>query len=1116
MAADIGSQSSGSLEERFEQSLHLQNVDKQDWSLNSVLQFLKLYKFNKEWEDVFIKSRIEMDLFINLADQSKAEEFAFKNKLSKESAIQLSSCIRKTLLAPSSTRVPSKNSSYETLTYSAKDSSDDVFTETNSGFRSSNQNSSLKSFQSVPDSNVNVFGGFGGSVVDNNELLSTGKNSHQTTSLNLEGSPINLHAYKGTVTSIINDDSRNINKKTLSKQPVSEHKEKQTSFLRRFRVPGFSRDKDKTKDCPSSNSNPFHLASSNVKTLDASLDQGEWVPRIHRLESQIGLISKKKSFVLATMDDMKFTVVDITNVQNATQLRKLIAKSMYLDISIDQFDLFLTEVGGAQYIEILDDRKLDIARLYSDEFGTIKFFVKPSQNEESGMDSDTYLSFGTKSSSTYKADDDSIYHRKEDFKKQPSYPVLTSDFEITDAGPNLSLSGHQPDNKYYKGFSSAPNLAVVPELPSRRFRGFEKIRGAKGEMATKILDATEAQSEKNKFTVCRPHKKVTLKMPLNSGSSAPQSPSSNTSASVLTRNFVAHRDPPPPPTETSSLRRKNTLTRRPSIRHARSSPYIDTGHNEASKFSHTSFDPKASSKSSNSLKESVEALSEIPFEDAPALDESDLSGDPFWAIQPKQSSSQVPKENHHNIQSKLSINTEAATDLKANELSSPKTPEYCRGDDRSISLSPLSYRLRKSKHIRESPPSSKVINSGNWEVRPSADDLYEDVDRFFPRYDLDKVLVVDQSRMVSSPSKVSIRPKMKSVRLLAREASEARKEIRHNARRNKSGNLLRRSSTKLWGSRIVELKPDTTITSGSVVSQNATFKWMKGELIGNGTYGKVFLAMNINTGELIAVKQVEIPQTINGRHDQLRKDIVDSINAEISMIADLDHLNIVQYLGFEKTETDISIFLEYVSGGSIGRCLRNYGPFEEQLVRFVSRQVLYGLSYLHSKGIIHRDLKADNLLIDFDGVCKISDFGISKHSDNVYDNDANLSMQGSIFWMAPEVIHNDHQGYSAKVDVWSLGCVVLEMLAGRRPWSTDEAIQAMFKLGTEKKAPPIPSELVSQVSPEAIQFLNACFTVNADVRPTAEELLNHPFMKCDEEFNFKDTNLYDMLCKRKS
>jgi serine/threonine protein kinase len=162
-----------------------------------------------------------------------------------------------------------------------------------------------------------------------------------------------------------------------------------------------------------------------------------------------------------------------------------------------------------------------------------------------------------------------------------------------------------------------------------------------------------------------------------------------------------------------------------------------------------------------------------------------------------------------------------------------------------------------------------------------------------------------------------------------------------------------------------------------------------------------------------------------------------------------------------------------------------------------------------------QDLKADNLLLDTDGICKISDFGISKRSRDIYANDAELSMQGTIFWMAPEVIHNvvrnAKQGYSAKVDVWSLGCVLLEMFAGRRPWSTDEAIGAMYKLGTSRQAPPIPDDTKPFVSMLGKNFLDLCLTIDPQERPTASRLLQHEFCVVDPDFEFRKTKLGEMI-----
>jgi hypothetical protein len=341
------------------------------------------------------------------------------------------------------------------------------------------------------------------------------------------------------------------------------------------------------------------------------------------------------------------------------------------------------------------------------------------------------------------------------------------------------------------------------------------------------------------------------------------------------------------------------------------------------------------------------------------------------------------------------------------------------------------------------------------------------------------------------------------------------------------GDIVRRKSTKMFGARIEQIKPPRgsrliqleTIPQDNFAPQHPqrqpTFKWMKGQLIGKGTFGRVYLGMNTTTGELLAVKQVEVnPKTSNADPQKIRE-MVKALDSEIDTMQHLDHVNIVQYLGCERKEYSISIFLEYISGGSVGSCLRKHGKFEEAVVSSLTRQTLLGLAYLHREGILHRDLKADNILLDLDGTCKISDFGISKRSPNPYNNDITNSMQGSVFWMAPEVIRaqsqgssTESQGYSAKVDIWSLGCVVLEMFAGRRPWSKEEAIGAIFKLGSLNQAPPIPEDVSSVVGPGALSFMYDCFTIDPADRPTAETLLRAPFCHGNTHYNFFDTELY--------
>lgn len=333
--------------------------------------------------------------------------------------------------------------------------------------------------------------------------------------------------------------------------------------------------------------------------------------------------------------------------------------------------------------------------------------------------------------------------------------------------------------------------------------------------------------------------------------------------------------------------------------------------------------------------------------------------------------------------------------------------------------------------------------------------------------------------------------RMKSIREVAKGAHQTTRNKSVSSNNNpRSGDILRRKSTKMFGAKIMQISPkpgsrlsqldsipQTQQPQGNVPQRQPTFRIVRGQLIGKGTYGRVYLGINADNGEVLAVKQVEINPRVAGQDRDRIKEMVAAMDQEIDTMQHLEHPNIVQYLGCERGEFSISIYLEYISGGSIGSCLRKHGKFEEGVVKSLTHQTLSGLAYLHDRGILHRDLKADNILLDLDGTCKISDFGISKKSDNIYGNDSSNSMQGSVFWMAPEVIQSQGQGYSAKVDIWSLGCMVLEMFAGRRPWSREEAIGAIFKLGSLNQAPPIPDDVSMNITPAALAFMYDCFTV---------------------------------------
>ncbi|KAH9079546.1 Pkinase-domain-containing protein [Lactarius deliciosus] len=266
-------------------------------------------------------------------------------------------------------------------------------------------------------------------------------------------------------------------------------------------------------------------------------------------------------------------------------------------------------------------------------------------------------------------------------------------------------------------------------------------------------------------------------------------------------------------------------------------------------------------------------------------------------------------------------------------------------------------------------------------------------------------------------------------------------------------------------------------------------KWIKGALIGAGSFGKVYLGMDATNGLLMAVKQVEVP---TGASDERKKTMTDALEREIELLKDLQHENIVQYLYSSSDDEFFNIFLEYVPGGSVAALLRNYGAFEEPLVRNFVRQILEGLHYVHERGIVHRDIKGANVLVDNKGGIKISDFGISKKlEDNLLPGNRlhRPSLQGSVFWMAPEVVKQ--VAYTKKADIWSVGCLIVEMLTGEHPWAQLNQMQAIFKIGSSGAKPPIPSD----ISADAQNCLDFCFELDHEIRPSAGDLLGHAWLK---------------------
>ncbi|GMH08976.1 hypothetical protein Nepgr_010816 [Nepenthes gracilis] len=258
--------------------------------------------------------------------------------------------------------------------------------------------------------------------------------------------------------------------------------------------------------------------------------------------------------------------------------------------------------------------------------------------------------------------------------------------------------------------------------------------------------------------------------------------------------------------------------------------------------------------------------------------------------------------------------------------------------------------------------------------------------------------------------------------------------------------------------------------------------WKKGNLLGRGTFGHVYVGFNSETGEMCAIKEVTLFSD-----DAKSKESAKQLGQEIALLSRLQHPNIVQYYGSEAVDDKLYVYLEYVSGGSIYKILQEYGKLGELLIRSYTQQILSGLAYLHAKNTVHRDIKGANILVDPNGRVKLADFGMAKH---ITGQSCPLSFKGSPYWMAPEVIKNSN-GCNLAVDIWSLGCTVLEMATTKPPWSQYEGVAAIFKIGNSKELPAIPDQL----SEEGKDLVRLCLQRNPHNRPTAAQLLDHPFVK---------------------
>lgn len=206
---------------------------------------------------------------------------------------------------------------------------------------------------------------------------------------------------------------------------------------------------------------------------------------------------------------------------------------------------------------------------------------------------------------------------------------------------------------------------------------------------------------------------------------------------------------------------------------------------------------------------------------------------------------------------------------------------------------------------------------------------------------------------------------------------------------------------------------------------------------------------------------------------------------EIHLLKKLTHENIVRYIDAISTEKHLNIVLEYVETGSLAAINKKFGPFHETLVSIYIKQVLTGLAYLHSQGIVHRDIKGANILTTKEGVVKLTDFGVAT---KLSETTKSMSVVGTPYWMAPEIAYPTGPTTFA-CDIWSLGCTVIELLTGSPPHYELEPMQALYRI-VQDPSPPLPNNISSELR----DFLMKCFQKEPLIRVDATTLLKHPWI----------------------
>jgi len=263
---------------------------------------------------------------------------------------------------------------------------------------------------------------------------------------------------------------------------------------------------------------------------------------------------------------------------------------------------------------------------------------------------------------------------------------------------------------------------------------------------------------------------------------------------------------------------------------------------------------------------------------------------------------------------------------------------------------------------------------------------------------------------------------------------------------------------------------------GVVTKGDPSQIYTKIKKIGQGASGSVYIARNNQSNEKVAIKQMDLAA-------QPRKELL--VN-EIIVMKDSQHPNIVNYRDSFLRGGDLWVVMELMEGGPLTDIIEN-NTLSEPQIAVICAETVKGLLHLHKRNIIHRDIKSDNVLLNARGAVKITDFGFCAKLSQ--ERSKRATMVGTPYWMAPEVVKQKE--YGAKVDVWSLGIMAIEMIDGEPPYLEEEPLKALYLIATNGTPKVRKSE---RVSSQLARFLEASLEVDVNRRASTAQLMELPLV----------------------